>query len=110
MEIGLPIPMPRTACRMLETLARFQTDPTLDAELSWIEDPDDFIPPGPTGQTPGTVPEVEAECADGDTSGNCYVQVVPSQVQVSLKEFPLASGGTLEVVPPKSTPLPAAAS
>jgi hypothetical protein len=30
----------------LETLARFRTDPTLFAELSKIEGPNDFIPPG----------------------------------------------------------------
>src|SRR5580693_7208182 len=42
--------------------------------------------------------------ADGDTGGNCWVQVAPSQVHVSLRSVPVLSS------PPKSTMLPAAPS
>src|SRR5580658_3924030 len=41
---------------------------------------------------------------DGETGGNCCVQVTPSQVQVSSREVPSASA------PPKSTISPAAPS
>src|SRR5580698_1671593 len=71
--------------------------------------PGRLLPPkSTTVPVTGSYAILDHVLGDGDTGGNCWVQVVPSHVQVSLREVPVPTGAVVE--PPKSTMLPAAAS